>query len=756
MFRNCYALRAWLYCHLLVLYSVQSAAATISVLDAHGNKVAGYNASHALLVGVSDYTAGWPDLETIPGELKQVELALSSQGFTVTKVLNPTSIELMEAYRQFIAKYGFDGQNRLLFYFSGHGHTRHDGQRGYLVPTDAPDPQKDETAFLSKALSMEQILAWARQIEAKHALFLFDSCFSGSIFKTKSAPMPSHISGLTAQPVRQFITAGNAGEQVPAESVFTPAFIDAIRFGLADADKDGYITGTELGLYLQTRVPEHAQQSPQFGKINDYELSRGDFVFLAGGDVTQTLATDQAEPILLVESSPPGAQILVGGETPIRGIAPLRLNNLKTSRMHVSAFLEGYQPYERDVDVVNGQQTRITIVLEPITQSLQLRSTPAGADWYLDGALAGKTPANLGHLSAGKHRIEVRLTGYKSWARDIVATTASALILEANLIPAPTEFKLTVNTQPPQATVRIKNTPAVYRAGMSLPAGKYDLEIAAPGFQATHTTADLSQGDQVLSIALSRLSAPIVSKIPGTVFADTLPSGDDGPEMIVIPPGTFTMGSRQQTGYVNDEQPHHPVTIGKAFAVGRYEVTFKHYDAFAVATNRPQPSDNGFGRDDRPALNIAWQDAHDYAAWLAEQTGARYRLLTEAEWEYVARGGSRTAFWWGDSMELNRAKCTGCTDGWSKPGPEPVGAFAANGFGLHDTVGNVWEWVEDCYHNNYRGAPANGRAWVTTSCARRVLRGGAWNTRPELARSSERGAENATPNAIGFRVARDL
>jgi len=260
------------------LWAAQRGVAVIK--DTSGREIGFYKNSYALLIGVSDYTAGWPDLESVPGELQAVAKVLREFGFTVTMHLNPDRQKLEDAIQDFINEYGFEPQNRLLFFFSGHGETRFEGRKGYLVPADAPVPAKDEKGFLQKALPMSQVLAWARQIEAKHVLFLFDSCFSGTVFKQKSLPpMPPHISMLTARPVRQFITAGSAGESVPANSVFTPAFIDGLAYGLADLDRDGYITGTELGVYLQSKVPRHVRQTPQFGKINDYELSRGDFVF---------------------------------------------------------------------------------------------------------------------------------------------------------------------------------------------------------------------------------------------------------------------------------------------------------------------------------------------------------------------------------------------------------------------------------------------------------------------------------------------
>jgi len=246
-------------------------------------KVELYGGSYALLIGAGNYRAGWPSLESIHGELDNVEDVLQQKGFTVVRVNDPDSRQLFEAFTNFINRYGYDSSNRLLFFYSGHGYTRKNGKKGYLVPVDAPVPEKDEKGFLTKALGMNHILSWSRDIEANHVLFLFDSCFSGTIFKLRDrAKVPPHISRLTALPVRQFITAGQAGESVPANSTFTPMFIDALKFGIADLNGDSYVSGTELGMFLQEKVPLHVNQSPQFGKIQDYDLSRGDFIFLAG------------------------------------------------------------------------------------------------------------------------------------------------------------------------------------------------------------------------------------------------------------------------------------------------------------------------------------------------------------------------------------------------------------------------------------------------------------------------------------------
>jgi hypothetical protein len=275
--------------------------------------------SYALVIGVGDYTAGWPDLGSVERDVESVASVLEERGFSVVRLWNPNGDALEAGFEQFINAYGYDPENRLLFYFAGHGHTWKDPVRAYLVPSDAPHPDSlsgfPGKAFLRTALSMTQILAWARQSVARHGLFVFDSCFSGSVFVTRglSAEDPPEIRALISEPVRQFITAGGADEEVPAESVFTPAFVDALRHGLADLDADGYITGTELGRYLQSVVPKYARQTPQFGKIRDYALARGDFVFPRKGGVR--VAEPARPPAATPDLAPDPAPLAASGTT---------------------------------------------------------------------------------------------------------------------------------------------------------------------------------------------------------------------------------------------------------------------------------------------------------------------------------------------------------------------------------------------------------------------------------------------------------
>lgn len=245
-----------------------------------------YKASYALLIGASKYQdTAWRELPGVMDDLAAVEPALRAQGFEVTKIINPTSAELTLAFRNFISRHGQDPDNRLLLYLAGHGHTlkpSYGGVMGYFVPVDAPSAA-DVAAFQSAAVPMEQIEIFAKQINAKHALFVFDACFAGTIFVPQRASAVTLDWSIVGKPVRQFLTSGSAEETVPDRSKFRERFVAAIG-GEADLNGDGYVTGNELGAYIsQSFSNSKRSTTPQFGPLDFSPLKQGDFVFVPPG-----------------------------------------------------------------------------------------------------------------------------------------------------------------------------------------------------------------------------------------------------------------------------------------------------------------------------------------------------------------------------------------------------------------------------------------------------------------------------------------
>lgn len=241
------------------------------------------------------------------------------------------------------------------------------------------------------------------------------------------------------------------------------------------------------------------------------------------------------------------------------------------------------------------------------------------------------------------------------------------------------------------------------------------------------------------------------------LFRDQIKGDLYGPDMVALPAGDFLMGDNHKLGDDN-EYPVHRVTIQHPFALSRYEVTFTQYDAFARATRRDLPSDEGWGRGNRPVINVSWRDAQAYVMWLSKQTGQPYRLPTEAEWEYAARAGTQTAFSWGAKPAMGFAVCDECGSDWDGSQTAPVGALQPNLWGLYDMAGNVSEWVADCYAADYSDTPVDGSAYQGDGCNDRAMRGGSWFDIMRLMRPAARYRHpaNASQNDWGFRVALDL
>ncbi|WP_415906510.1 SUMF1/EgtB/PvdO family nonheme iron enzyme [Neptuniibacter sp. QD72_48] len=260
-----------------------------------------------------------------------------------------------------------------------------------------------------------------------------------------------------------------------------------------------------------------------------------------------------------------------------------------------------------------------------------------------------------------------------------------------------------------------------------------------------------------LEAALKKLNNQEPDEPGQQLFKDQISDTLYGPDMVVLPSGNFRMGDQAGIGDDN-EKPVHVVTIKKPFALSRFEVTFAEYDAFAKATRRALPDDGGWGRGNRPVINVTWRDAVAYTRWLSGETGQPYRLPTEAEWEYAARAGSLTTYWWGNELKENMAACAGCGSQWDGQQTAPVGSFPANEWGLHDMTGNVDEWVADCYLENYASAPIDGSAYQKRACKNRVMRGGSWFEIERLIRPASRYRHpiDSKRNSWGFRVALDL
>ncbi|MDH3641908.1 MAG: SUMF1/EgtB/PvdO family nonheme iron enzyme [Gammaproteobacteria bacterium] len=405
-----------------------------------------------------------------------------------------------------------------------------------------------------------------------------------------------------------------------------------------------------------------------------------------------------------------------------------------------------------------------TIVATPADATVTVRDLPGGDTAYTEGML----------LPAGDYPTVVSAEGYEAWEETLIHGTAPTR-REVSLEPL--RYAMTLELSPENAQVEITGAKgtngearpfdADYRAGMKLAPGSYQVTASAPGYATASNWLEIGQESTNHVIKLAATPKPVANPVAaprrrqaGDEFRDSLGSGRGrGPTMVVIPAGNFQMGDQAGIGHA-DENPVHQVSITNLFALSKHEITFGDYARFAKATNAKLPA-NAYDDGNRPVIQVPWNMASKYAAWLSVRTGERYRLPTEAEWEYAARAGTTSRYPWGKEIACDKLHVSRCSSEWGSD-LAPVGSFSPNAFGLYDMHGNVQEMVQDCYHPSYNGAPTDGSARERTdgyACDVRVGRGGSVNSQASQLRSARRG--NVDPrrnpyNDVGFRVARDF
>ena len=510
--------------------------------------------------------------------------------------------------------------------------------------------------------------------------------------------------------------------------------------------------------------------------------------------------------LLVVVTNPPGAEVFLDGEAV--GETPFELPGLATGEYRIAVRHPYYDEVESDLEVSEGAPTRFERELVRATGTLQVTTTPGDAWIEFQGErLADATPATLAELPAGLLALTLGAPGYTSINVEAEVPKDDIRTLEFALERA--FGTLTLALSPADAEVSLPDLELSYEPGVSLPEGAHRVTVAKQGFATFTDTIDiagatrreivLEPGLHALTVATDppgavvtfvdgadaytpgvlmppgeyRLQASLLGYAPwaGTVrhgtaptvydvslefvtaeYTDPLSSGGEGPAMVVVPAGGFRMGCVSGAACTTSEQPVRQVTVETSYSMSKYEVTFEDYDRFARATGRDRPDDLAWGRGQRPVINVSWQDAVAYAEWLSSETGRRYALPTEAEWEYAARAGAETAYAWGSAID-EEANCDDCSRRRVRR-TVPVGSFRANSWGLFDMHGNVWEWVRDCWNVDYSGAPGDSGAWTEGDCQRRVLRGGSWFNAAAFARSATRLSGGATMRGsiAGFRV----
>ena len=463
---------------------------------------------------------------------------------------------------------------------------------------------------------------------------------------------------------------------------------------------------------------------------------------LAAGEQTRIESTlARARGALEVVTDPPGAWVEHDGER-WSELTPTTREELFAGPLTLAIGADGYHARQVAAQVVKGETNTVRVDLQSSIEYGRLTLSLAPADAVVTLPDVAETYRPGVRLPAGEYRVTVSRAGFLPETR--VVTVAGDASADFALAADPQPF--TVAVTPEQAQVRFLGGDTRYAAGMALPPGDYRVQAVLVGHRTWQETIAHGNEPTLREVVLS----------PGIAeFADPV-AGGAGPTMVLVPAGGFRMGCVSAAGCSRDERPIQEVAFAAPFALAKYEVTFDQYDQFTAATGRAEASlPLGWSRTNRPVVNVSWTDANAYAEWLSAETGRRYRLPSEAEWEYAARAGAATAYSWGDDIGAGRANCNGCGSRFDNDSTAPVGFFEANAWGLYDMHGNVWEWTADCRNDDLAGTPAGGGARTAGDCMRRMLRGGSWSTRAEGLRSTRREwdeASLAVPE-IGFRVA---
>ena len=687
----------------------------ISVRTKTGEEIELYKASYALIVGNGHYRNGWDPLLGATRDVQEVASALKTHGFNVTLKTDLTKDKFEDAFETFVQN-GKNEDARLLFYYAGHGYTEElaDGEHlGYLVMVDAPFP-KSGGIDGSKSVDMESLVTQSRRMQSRHVLFVFDSCFSGTILNARSQIPPPYVSNNVKYPVRQFITAGRADEIVPDHSVFKEAFLNLVKGIAPEPIEDGYITGAELGLYLKNEVPKYNRgQNPQYGKINNPKLNQGDFVFVLPreappGEALSTIAT------LNVTSNPSGATVyldrIVIGKTPLRGYQ-IETGVRRVKKVEIQLTLSGYRNHVRKVTLKGGQNVPLTIRLLklevpkplPTLATLQVTSAPSGASVYLDGATVGKTPLRNFEVDTGTKRekqveIGVELPGYQSQVRGMTLKGGQEV---------PWNVQLEKQARPQAAAIPDTTEMVLIPAGEFQMGGDYSMVYR--------------------------------DEKPGhTVYVDAFYMDK------------YEVTNAQFKTFVDANPQWQKNRIPQKYHGGDYLENWR---------GNSYPS----GKGNHPVVYVSWYAAMAYAQWAGK------RLPTEAEWEKAARGGLvDEKYPWGYNIDASKANY-GKSIRSLTPLTTPVGNYAPNGYGLYDMAGNVSEWCLDEYDSGFyarspRRNPVAG-GWIGKNLAAvqtntpRVRRGGSWLSHAYGAvRVADRakGTPTITYAGVGFRCARDV
>ena len=492
--------------------------------------------------------------------------------------------------------------------------------------------------------------------------------------------------------------------------------------------------------------------------------------------------------MLVVETEPAGVEVLIGDK--VVGHSPLERNDISPGTHILTLRHPLYETVRLENQIlIDHRVLRIEERLIRGTGALTVVTEPRNAWIELDGErLATGTPVTLEGLPLGPVDLMLGAEEHRSVQVQVEISKDDVSSLQKVLERVP-YGTLTLDVVPPDASGELQDIKPAHHPGIRLPDGQYWVKVRQQGYR------ELTQIIHVTGDTRERIELAVIPWKPKDTFVDTLITGGEGPEMVVIPAGRFRMGDLASVGDDN-EKPVHEVMIRQSFALSKYEITFAQWDACVAdgGCNGYRPDDEGWGRGSRPVINVNWEDAQSYVDWLSARTAVTvtvtsmddsaqeymdwlpartnqvYRLPSEAEWEYAVRAGTTTIYHFGDDkFKLCRyanhidmitdygVGNTACSDGDANRTAE-VGQYQPNTFNLYDMLGNVGEWVQDCWNGSYDGAPSNDMAWEQGNCEKHVMRGGTWSHSPRELRAAYRyGVTTGIRSGnLGFRVVRTL
>jgi formylglycine-generating enzyme required for sulfatase activity len=678
----------------------------VSVKDSGGKEVLLYGGSYALVIGNSDYTGGWDDLPTVRKDLKLVSNALRAKGFLVETHLDLNKGGMEKAFEEFIGRYGTGEtarRNRLVFYYAGHGETLkplYGAAVGYLVPRDAP-LKSNRSEFKSKALNLERINGWARNLDALHALFLFDSCFSGALFALSKAA-PALITHSTSKPVRQFITSGSEEETVPDDGQFAALFVGALN-GRGDLNKDSYVTGSELGSYLRGAVINYSRdaQHPQYGKIRDRHLDQGDFVF----------ELPKVEKGALYPA-------------PVLGSASV---SVQVPVVDYAGFYQRLGKLEQDLVTAKKEQSFSS--LASVQETYNHLSQQPGANAVLL-ARVGKD-LERAFLELHEYEKEMRM----QTVQDSKQAQIEELLRKVRKIPA-SDYK--ANLDGYEQLLKLAPGNQAFKNKVAFYSQKKREALAESGSKGKVDTPYEVHQIYKNSLDMEFVLIPAGSSIIGAKKQEP----NERPLHVAKISRSFFIGryevTQGQWGAVMNGNPSSFKTCGQNCPVE--QVNWGEVQEFInrlnVREGCPVPN---------TALKIETSGLHSLPPGC-------YRLPTEAEWEYVARSGSFYTYHWGKTFDDAYVWYKGN----SGSSTHRVGTKQPNKWNVFDMSGNVWEWVLDFYEPEFYKRASSIDPVNTLATPHRSYRGGSWLNDPSHLRPTFRSGNVPTyhDSVLGFRVLR--